>query len=252
MKVSKALQKVCVLLASAFLASGGNIRAQVLPVLNSFRNMTFEGTLDVSWPVAFDGCTFRTDSVVLKHSYGAVFRNCRFESRSGVLYVSGSGDGMILSDCEITGCDRLMLSRDYTLADRNYISGITVGGEECSVLDDQEMVIDIDGLELSETVKGNGDGPLIMLMSADRYALKGGETAGVRLRGLEDGMFAGWLSSDPDLRILVNDDGFGCTVTAPAVIDSKRDVIISAYTEYGLEAACVITLLPDVKPRKKK
>lgn len=122
-------------------ASGAS--AQVLPVLNTFSGRTFEGTLDVSWPVLFDGCTFRTDGLVLKHSYGAVFRNCTFECKGGRLYIAGSGDGIILADCEVKGCDGLSISREFSAAYRNYVTGVTVNGDECSVLDEQETIIDI-------------------------------------------------------------------------------------------------------------
>lgn len=232
------------LFAAMWLSATSVVQAQVLPILNSFSNRTFNGTVDVSWPVLFDGCTFVTDSVVLSHSYGAVFRNCRFESNTGVLYVADSGDGMILADCEVTGCDGLIMSRIFNPAYRNYITGVTVNSEECSVLDEQETIIDIDGLELAERVLGKSDGPLFMVMSSDCKELDEGELAHLRVRGLEKGMFVGWRSSVPGLRLAVDDDGLGCRVYADNV-ETINETIISAYTEYGLEAASLIRFVSE-------
>lgn len=240
------------LVMAVFIAATTGVSAQVLPVLNTFSGRTFEGAVDVSWPVLFDGCTFRTDGVALKHSYGAVFRNCTFESKGGMVYVAETGDGIILADCEFKGCDGLMISKVFSPASRNYITGVTVNGEECSVLDEQVTIIDIDGLELSESVLGISNGPMLMIMSADRSTLKSGESAQVKVRGLDQGMFIGWLSSDPDVVIKVGDDEMSCTVYAPESVKDDKSVIISAYTEYGLEAACMIRLVPDVILKKKR
>jgi len=231
------------LFAAMWLSATSVVQAQVLPVLNSFSNRTFNGTVDVSWPVLFDGCTFVTDSIVLRHSYGAVFRNCRFESKTGVLYVAERGDGIILADCEMTGSDGLVMSMNYNPAYRNYITGVTVNGKECSVLDEQESIIDIDGLELAESVRGGSAGPMFMLVSCDRKALESGDSAYLRLLGLEKGMFVGWKSSDDGLKLIVDDDGMGCRVYA---VDVKgiSGAVISAYTEYGLEAAYNILVTP--------
>lgn len=251
MVMSKPLCKTIVLLLTVCLLCVNSAWGQVLPVLNRFSGRTFDGTVDVPGPALYDDCTFRTDSVVLRRSYGAVFRNCSFESRSGVLYLADAGDGMILSDCELKGCGKLMFSRNYTKADRNYVTGITVNGDECQVLDDQEYIIDIDGLELAEAVRGNVSGPVFAVMGADKRSLKGGETAVLQVRGLEQGMFMGWMSSDPEVELKVGDDSFSCSIKAPESIGSERDVVISAYTEYGLEAACVITLMADVRKKKR-
>lgn len=240
MAISKLLYRMIVLLAVAGLWIGNDASAQVLPVLNSFNNRTFDGTVDVSWPVLFDGCTFRTDSMVLKHSYGAVFRNCRLESRSGVLYVAGSGDGIVLADCEVTGCDGLIISKEYDPAYRNYVTGVTVNGEECSVLEEQASIIDIDGLEFAECVSGSRTGPLFMLMSADRKVIGPGETVNLKVIGLEENMFIGWQISDDDLKLSVDEGGLSCRVTAPETVRTDRRVLISAYTEYGLEAAVTV------------
>ena len=232
-----------VLLAVSVLSAVGSVSAQILPVLNSFSNRTFNGTVDVSWPVLFDGCTFVTDSIVLRHSYGAVFRNCRFESKTGVLYLAERGNGIILADCEVTGSDGLVMSMNYNPAYRNYITGVTVNGEECSVLDEQESIIDIDGLELAESVRGGSAGPMFMLASSDCKVLESGDSAYLRLMGLEKGMFVGWKSSDDALRLTVDDDGMGCRVYA-ADVKGISGAVISAYTEYGLEAAYNILVTP--------
>lgn len=251
MPMTKLLHRLLLFFTVTGITASNGLSAQKLPVLNSFSNRTFQGTVDVSWPVEFNGCTFIVDSVVLRHSYGAVFRNCRFESRSGVLYIADSGDGMILSGCEVTGCDKLMFSREYSIADRNYLNDVRINGDEYTVLEDQETITDIEGLELSERVNNN-NGPLFMLMCADKKVLKGGETATMQLRGLEKGMFAGWQSSDTLVSINVGADAFECTVFAPETVTEKRNVLISAYTEYGLEAACVLTLMPETTAFKKE
>lgn len=235
MVMSKRLYGFCVL-TSVMLMVAVSMPAQELPVLNTFSNRTFTGTVDVSWPVLFDNCTFRTDGTVLKHSYGAVFRNCRIEGAGGNLYIAESGDGIILADCEVTGCDEMVLCRQYNPANRNYIAGITVNGQECSVLEEQETVIDIEGLAMAESARGGSDGPLFMVMSPELEKPGSGELAHLHVRGLEKGMFVGWRSSDESLRLAVDDDGLGCRVYAPD--DRKIEgAVISAYTEYGLEAA---------------
>ena len=241
MHMRKRLHRLSMLAITVLIAAASGASAQVLPVLNTFTGRTFEGTVNVSWPVLFDGCTFRTDEVVLKHSYGVVFRNCKFEGKGGNLYIAESGDGIILADCEVTGCDALSICKEYRPANRNYITDVTVNGEECSVLDEQETIIDIDGLEMAESVRDQSDGPLLMIMSADKSVLRKGEIAYLHIRGLEDGMFVGWQSSAAGLRLTVDDDGLGCRVYASQVKDKER-VVISAYTEYGLEAAYEITL----------
>ena len=246
-----------VLMMSILIGPGclGGLSAQVLPVLNSFSNRNFKGTVDVSWPVLFERCTFTTDSIVLRHSYGAVFRNCKFECTDGVLFIAESGDGIILADCDINGCKAFRFSRAPGQSDRNYVTDVRLDGEEYSVPDDQETITEIDGLELGERVTGGLSGPLIMMMSADRNILKHGESTELRVRGLEQGMFVGWRSSESDVRIVVEGDGYSCRVYAPDSIGKQENVIISAYTEYGLEAACQLQLMPDtqsVNVRKKR
>jgi len=249
------MSKTIAAFVTACVLSVSGAYAQVLPLIGSFRGSTFNGTLNVSWPVLFEDCTFVTDSIVLDHSYGALFRNCRFESRTGVLYMADSGDGMIMADCEVTGCSELRFSRHQIRSDRNYVTGVTVNGCECTVLDDQENIIEIDGLELDRCARGDLKGALFMLMSADKTTLKAGETATLRIRGLEEGMFVGWTVSDPDVRLSVTED-YVCRITAPESISENADVVVSAYTEYGLEAACVIRLdcgsQKDKTPAKKQ
>lgn len=246
MVMSKLLRVSIVLLLTMSLPVMESLSAQVLPVLNSFSGRTFNGTVDVSWPVEFEDCSFFIDSVVIRHSCGAVFRNCRFESRSGKVYVAESGDGMILADCEVTGCSELRFSRLSSLSDRNYITGVMINGEEWSVLDEQEGIIDIDGLEIENTVRGKSQRPLFMIASAGNASLVGGNTVEVKVRGLEEDMFVGWQASDSTVKLDV-DDVFICKVTAPTHVAESRTVVISAYTEYGLEAACVLDILPDTK-----
>lgn len=254
MVISRRLYSLCILLA-AILFAAGKVSAQVLHTLNSFRSRTFDGTVNVSWPVEFDGCTFVTDSVVLSRSYGAVFRNCRFESRSGRLYMADSGSGIILADCDITGSEGFSFSRNPMPADRNYITGVTVNGNEFDVQDEQESVIEIDGLELAGSVAGTSHGPLLMLMSTSANVLNAGETAMLRVRGLDDGMFIGWHVSDSTVSIKVGDDPCVCTVTAPSQVMEQGGFMVCAYTEYGLEAACRLCLVPQtvtVVPLERK
>lgn len=259
MATSKLKRKLFMLLAVAGVWTGNGLFAQVIPVVDGFRGRIFDGTVYVSRPVLFDSCTFVTDSVVLDHSYGAVFRNCCFESRTGRLYIAGTGDGIIMADCDVTGCDEFRFSIKASASDRNYITGVKVNDDECTVLDEQESIIDIEGLELEDVVRGKASGPMLMLMSADRQALKNAETAMLTLRGLDKGMFVGWHLSDTVVDMMVQDE-FTCKITAPDSIGARRRVVVSAYTEYGLEAACVIELVPqeqqivvqDKKARKKQ
>lgn len=246
MVISRRLQNAFLMLAVMGIIAANNLSAQVLPVLNSFNNRVFNGTLGVFGPVLFDGCTFVTDSIVLDHSYGVVFRNCSFESRNAVLYLAGSGDGMILTDCCINGCGLLRFSRKPLLSDRNYIANVTINGLEWVVSDDDESVTDIQGLDLEERVQGTLDGPVVMLVSADKKQLKGGETANLTIRGLDKDMFVGWHCLDSTANIVVENES-DCLFIAPHTVTEKRDVLITAYTECGLEAACMLTLVPDDK-----
>ena len=90
-----------------------------------------------------------------------------------------------------------------------------------------------------------------MQMSADKSTLKAGQSATLQVRGLEDGMFVGWMSWDSLFRIEVDDD-FTCRVIAPDVIREPGPVLVSAYTEYGLEAACTIKFAPEQTDRESK
>ena len=82
---------------------------------------------------------------------------------------------------------------------------------------------------------------MFMIMSADKNTLRKGEIAYLHLRGLEEGMFVGWQSSDAGLKLTVDADGLGCRVYAPGIKGNSK-AVISAYTEYGLEAAVEIEL----------
>jgi len=251
MAMSKLLHNALILSAVMLSLAANRMSAQELSMFNSFSNRTFNGTVDVSWPVTFDSCVFVTDSVVLNRSLGAVFRNCRIESKSGALYMALEGDGIILYNCEILGCDELKFSVRNSLSDRNYVSGVVIDGHEYEVDDEEQTIIDIDGLELAESVNGKRNGPLLMQMKADRSVLMAGDSANLRVLGLEEGMFLGWQCPVPYVDIRVGEDCFCCEVTAPREITIKETVVISAYTEYGLEAACALTLMPheeDVEP----
>lgn len=241
MTISKLLYRMLVLPVAAGLWGGNALWAQALPVLNTFSGRTFDGTVDVSWPVLFDGCTFRTDGTVIKHSYGAVFRNCTFECPGGELFIAGSGDGIILADCEVKGCESLSICQEYIPTHRNYITGVTVNGEECSVLDEQNTIIDIDGLELAECVRGESEGPLFMVMSADKKYVVNGESVSFQVRGVEEGTFVGWQSSESGVKLTVSEDGLSCKAQVLQVKENTK-LVISAYTDYGLEAACEVTV----------
>ena len=245
MAISKLLHNALILSAAMLSLAANRMSAQELPIFNSFSNRTFNGTVDVSWPVTFDSCVFVTDSVVLNRSYGAVFRNCRIESKSGVLYMAHEGDGIILCNCDISGCDELKFSVHNLLSDRNYVSGVIIDGDEYDADDEELTIIDIDGLELAESVNGKRNGPLVMQMKADRTSLMAGDSAQLMVLGLDEGMFLGWRSSVPYVDVRVGDDSFCCDVIAPQEIAIKETVVISAYTEYGLEAACELTLMPQ-------
>lgn len=237
MATSKLKLKQFMLLAVVLMTALQGSSAQVLPVLNTFTGRTFDGTVDVSWPVLFDGCTFHTDGVVLRHSYGAVFRNCKFECPGGELFITGSGDGIILADCEVKGCDSLSICQEYNPAHRNYITGVIVNGHECSVLDEQSTIMDIDGLELADCVRGESEGPMFMIMSADKKIVENGETVNFHVSGLEEGTFVGWRSSESSVKLSVSEDGLSCRAMVLRVKEDTK-LVISAYTEYGLEAAC--------------
>lgn len=234
MHMPRRLQKVWLLFAVTCIAVADSAWAQVLPVTDSFRDRTFDGPLDVAGPVRFDGCTFRTDSVVLAHSFGALFRNCVFESRSGVLCMAGSGDGMIMADCELNGCTRFRFSPDaYS---RNYVSSVAIDGTEYVVPDEDESVIDMDGLALRDIVDGTAKGPLFIRIDADKKTAAPGDTVTLRLTGVDDDAFAGWRSLMPQAGISV-DGPLCCRLFIP---DGPKEVAVCAYTEYGLEAVCMI------------
>ena len=219
--MTKRRYKVWLLTLFMCLSAGVGMSARTLPVLNRFSNRSFDGTVQVSWPVLFEGCTFRTDSIVLSRSYGAILHNCRIESTSAA-------------------------------RDRNYVSGVTIDGREYEVPDDDETVTDIEGLALDDIVNGLREGPMVLSIQADKTDLEAGEMATLRVRGLDEGMFLGWSASDPEAVIKVNADGFSCSVTMPADTREPCSVVVSAHTEYGLEAAEVIQVQPLKSAAKVK
>ena len=255
MVMSIRLHRAAVMLLACLMPINGT-QARMLPLMGGFKDSTFTGTVDMPWPVLFENCTFKTDSIVLKRSNGAVFRNCTIESGTGTLYMTGSGNGLILVDCEVNGCKEIRFSRNASVTDRNYVTGVRMNGHECAVLDDQESIIEIDGLELDNCVRGELAEPVILVMTTDKNTLKAGETAVLCVHGLDDGMFLGW-HADSLVSIQVGEP-MVCRVTAPESITENSSVLVSAYTEYGLEAACVIkldcgkTIKEDKKSRKKK
>ena len=236
--MTKRRYKVWLLTLFMCLSAGVGMSARTLPVLNRFSNRSFDGTVQVSWPVLFEGCTFRTDSIVLSRSYGALFRNCVFESRSGVLYMAGGGDGMILADCELKGCRDLRFSPVADSCSRNYVSGVTIDGREYEVPDDCESVIDMDGLPLRDIVDGTAAGPLFIQITADKTIAHPNDTVSLKLMGLDEGEFVGWRSSVPYANV-TPDGPLSCSFIIP---DVGNDFTIYAYTEYGLEAACTISV----------
>ena len=249
--MSKMFQRTLLLLVVLCMPLPDGLSAQILPMSDNYRNSTFSGTLDVTSPVLFENCTFETDATVLRHSYGALFRNCTFTGSGGTLYLAESGSGMILVDCIATGCSEIRFSLNPTDADRNYVCGLLVNGEECSVLDEQEYIIDIEGLELEQSARGLQDGPLVVQMTTSPNTLNAGDTATVLLTGLTDGMFVGWFASDTSLTVKV-EDPFICRIIAPDTIGKGRTALVSAYTEYGLEAACEIALQPEQTVTEQK
>lgn len=218
----------------------GSLRAQVLPLLNSFEGRTFHGTVNVSWPVLFERCTFVTDSIVLSNSYGAVFRECSIESKTGVLYMTAAGDGLILKDCNVTGCESFGWSLDTTVVLRNYVSNLIVDGMEYEVEDAKETEIDALGLELDNRLKEGNEGPFILSICIDRSHLSESDTASMCIRGLKEGMFVGWCSKNPNVSIEVTEDPFVCKAWLTGPVMGDGVAAISAHTEYGLEEVCLL------------
>ena len=248
MAVSGRFVRIVFTLALLFCSSA---RAQVLPLLNEFQGVTFNGTVQVSWPVLYRNCTFRTDSILLSRSYGALLVGCNIECANSTLYLTGTGSGVILKDCRITGCEQIFPSPELSATDRTYVADLILNGHECSAQDEQEHVIDIDGLELADAVQTVASGgktarPLIMVISADNGELKCGESAMLSVRGLPQDMFVGWYTPDTLLTLKVSDDPMKCCVSVTQPVEQSHNAIISAYTDYGLEAALNICILSDI------
>jgi len=225
-------------------------RAQVLPLINEFSGMTFNGTVQVSWPVLYRNCTFRTDSILMSRSYGAVLVGCDIECTNSTLYLTGSGSGVVMQDCRISGCEQIVPALNMSMTERTYISGLTLNGHEFTAQEDQEDLIDIDGLEMADAVQaitggGKTDSPLIMVMTADDRQLKYGGSTMLSVRGLTEGMFVGWYTADTLLMLKVDEDPMKCRVSVNRPVIEDHDAIVSVYTEYGLEAAVKISIESD-------
>lgn len=239
------VRNVCVMLALLNFSIAG---AQVLPLMNEFSGMRFNGTVQVSWPVLYRNCTFRTDSILLSRSYGAVLVGCTIECSNPTLYLTQTGSGVIMQGCSVSGCQQIMPSVNMSSSDRIYISDLILNGHECSAQDDQEHVIDIDGLELAESVRTIASGqktdrPLFMVMTAGTGVLRYGESTVLSVRGLSDDMFIGWHSPDSLLALKVLDDPFMCSVSLKHPVTESHSAIVEAYTEYGLEASVNIEIV---------
>jgi hypothetical protein len=65
-----------------------------------------------------------------------------------------------------------------------------------------------------------------------------GDTVSLQLMGLDEDEFVGWRSSAPEAKIKAQ-DALRCLVSIP---DGEKEVAVWAYTEYGLEAACLINV----------
>ena len=150
--------------------------------------------------------------------------------------------GLLLGEAQRHQLDELVAG---DLADGGLVDQLGVHVVRFEGRDGQDLaLVHDDGVAFGVAVAGSvadGSGPLIMIMSADKNVLREGEIAYVHIRGLEKGMFVGWQSSDKGLKLTVHEDGMGCRVYAAQVKDLTR-AVISAYTEYGLEAAVEIEL----------
>lgn len=205
------------------------VSAQRIPVDYNYRGMTFQGPLFLPSTAVFTDCHFKTDSVVLERSFGAVFKNCTFESKSNVLYLAAEGTGMMLVDCEVNGPENLFFSKKTEPTDRNYLIGLKLNGQECES-DESPVLIDLEGLEMGEAVRKAS------LRNETLFARIKETDNTLTLIGIEDDMFVGWKSDNPDVNIVVTADPRTCIVTG------KGNAVVSAYTEYGIEASKLIML----------
>lgn len=245
------------ILASLVLMLHMGVTAQVLPVINEFTGRTFNGTVQVSWPVLFRNCTFRTDSVLFSHSYGVLLTGCKIECSNPVLYLAGSGSGVIMDDCEVTGPDYIKPALMSSATDRTYLAGLMLNGHECSVDEEQENIIDIDGLELADAVHDvaageKTDNPLFMTIWSDHSSIGGGDSAVVSVSGLTDGMFIGWHSDDTTVTLKVRDNPRKCTVFVNGPFRNEHKALVRAFTDYGLEAAVELLIESDKQKKRKR
>lgn len=248
MAMSRRFVHTVITLVSLTLTTGAG--AQVLPLLNEFTGREFTGTVQVSWPVLFRNCTFRTDSVLLSRSYGSVLIGCNIECNNQALYLAESGSGIIMSDCNVTGCNEVVPALKSTPADRTYVTGLKVNGHECPVPDDQDVVIDPEGLGLADAIDAlaggvRTDSPFIMVMTSKAKQLSSGDKALLSVRGLTGDMFIGWHTPDTALTLRVGDNPMECVVSLNEPVDETRKAVVTAHTDYGLEAAVVIELLKE-------
>lgn len=213
----------------AALLTFGPVCAQRIPADYNYRGMTFQGTLFLPSTAVFTDCHFVVDSVVLERSFGAVFKNCTFESKSDVLFLAGEGSGMVLVDCEVNGPKGLQFSRKAETTDRNYLTGLKLNGLECES-DESPYVIELDGLEMGEAVRKSNLRNEILFA---RIRKEGNE---LTMMGLDNDMFLGWSSDNPDVRIGVTSD------PKTFIAYGTGEAVISAYTEYGIEASTTVIL----------
>lgn len=217
--------------ALAVLLAVETVCAQRIPADYSYRGMTFRGTVFLPSTVIFNDCRFVTDSVVLEHSFGAVFRNCTFECRSDVLYLAESGSGMALVDCNVSGAEEIRFSKTAAPTDRNYVTGLSLNGHQCGAADeDSETVIELDGLEMGDALRRRNPGNEIL------FARIVGEDGCLTLQGVEKDMFVGWCCQDSLFSVRVTSDPRTC------VVEGSGSAVVSAYTEYGIEASKIVRL----------
>lgn len=243
--------------ASVVLMLNMEAAAQVLHLISEFTGRSFSGTVQVSWPVVFRNCTFKTDSVLISHSYGVLLTGCRIECSNPALYLAGSGSGVIMDDCEVTGPDYIKPALIPSATDRTYLAGLILNGHECSADEEQENIIDMDGLELADAVHDVAAGkktekPLFMTIWSDHSSLKCGDSAVVSVSGLSEDMFIGWHSADTALTLKVRDNPLRCTVFVNGPSQDEHKALVRAFTDYGLEAAVEIRIGSDKQEKSKR
>lgn len=250
MRMTGLLRLLIATLVAGGLSTMESLSAQVLRARSSYVGRTFHGAQNMRGFLAFDSCTFVTDSVVLDFANGALFSNCRFESSSGKLYIADSGTGIILADCNVYGADTILITRRIHEQDRNYVSHVmTEGTEYVFPPEDCNTVINMEGTQLECLARGVEQGPVFVNILQDRINLHANETATLNIEGLEPGMFLGWQLEDSSARLDVSRSygEFECRVTAPRTIEQPRNIYVTAFTEYGLETVACLRLVPDYR-----